>query len=185
MRGVRRAVESAVGLVLRSRVGVAALIAIVVIGVLGSARLVGGPSGAEPTTIGPAPDQPITTVDPTAGDDGLTAPESPPQPATSPGTAKPLDVAEAFVAAWLHHDVAAEDWRAALLPHSTEDLTDRLADADPAGVPANRLTGDLVVIPRGTDYVEIAAPLDSGRLVLRLVAPDGHWLVDGVDWERA
>ena len=48
MSGVRRAVESAVGLVLRSRYGVAALIAIVVIGVLGSARLVAGPSGAEP-----------------------------------------------------------------------------------------------------------------------------------------
>jgi hypothetical protein len=185
MSAVRRAVERTVGLILGSRYGLAALLAVVVVGVLGSARLVAGPSGAEPTTIGAAPDRPITTVDPTAGDDGLSSPESPPAPVTSPGTAKPLDVAEAFVAAWLHHDVAADEWRAALLPHSTADLTDRLADADPAGVPADRITGDLVVIPRGTDYVEIAAPLDSGRLVLRLIAPDGHWLVDGVDWERA
>lgn len=185
MRALRRAVELAVGRVLRSRYGVAALIAVVVLGVLGSARLVAGPGGVRSEPLGAAPDRPITTVDPTAGEDGLTSPEPPPGPVSSPGTAKPLAVAEAFVAAWLEHDVAAEDWRAALLPHSTEGLTEQLAEADPAGVPADRMTGELVLIPRGTDYVEIAAPLDSGRLILRLIAPDGHWLVDGVDWERA
>jgi hypothetical protein len=72
-----------------------------------------------------------------------------------------------------------------MLPHSTEDLTERLAESDPGGVPADRITGDLLMIPRGAEYVEVAVPLDSGRLLLRLIAPEGRWLVDGVDWERA
>ena len=59
MSGVRRAVERTVGIVLRSRVGLAALLAVVVVGVLGSVRLVAGPSEAQPTTIGAAPDRSI------------------------------------------------------------------------------------------------------------------------------
>jgi hypothetical protein len=52
-------------------------------------------------------------------------------------------------------------------------------------VPADRIAGDLELIPRGRKYVEVAVPVDSGRLILRLIAPEGRWLVDGVDWERA
>jgi hypothetical protein len=176
----------AVERVLRSRYGLAALLAVVVVAVLASSRLVVGPSGAEQPTVVGAPERPITTVDPTAGDDGLTSPEPPPAPASSPGTAKPLAVARAFASAWVRHrDVDAEEWRAGMLPHSTEDLTERLAESDPGGVPADRITGDPLMIPRGAEYVEVAVPLDSGRLLLRLIAPDGRWLVDGVDWERA
>lgn len=186
MSGVRRTVELIIGRVLRSRYGIAALLAVVVVGVLSSARLVAGPSGDQPPVIGGAPDAPITTVGPTAGDDGLTSPEPPPQPVTSPGTAKPLAVARAFASAWLrHNDVTAQEWHAGLLPHATEELSDQLKGADPAGVPADRITGDLEMIPRGRDFVEVAVPVNSGRLLLRLVAPEGRWLVDGVDWERA
>ena len=187
MSAARRAVEQAVGRVLRSRYGIAALIAVVVLGILGSGRLVAGPSGGESPTVATVPDEPIATVEEDPhGDDGLISPEPAPSPVTSPGAAKPLAVARAFASAWLHHrGVDPQEWRAGLLPHSTEELTEQLAETDPSGVPADRIAGDLLVIPRGTEYVEVAVPLDSGRLILRLVSPEGHWLVDGVDWERA
>jgi hypothetical protein len=181
--GVRRAVELLVNRIFRSRYGLAALLVVVVVSILGSAKLVAGP-GREPPPVG-APARPLVTVDPTTGDDGLTSPEPPPEPATGPRTAKPLAVARAFASAWLRHqDVSAEEWHAGLLPHSTEDLTERLAGVDPAGVPADRITGELAIIPRGADFVDVTVPVDSGRLLLRLIAPEGRWLVDGVDWER-
>jgi hypothetical protein len=181
---VRRAIEVLVTRVLRSRLGLAALLAVVVVAVLGSAKLAAGPTDGAPTVS--APRQPIETADPHAGDDGLTSPEPPPGPATGPGTAKPMAVARAFASAWLRHrDVSADEWQAGLLPHATEDLTQRLEGVDPAGVPADRITGDLTLIPRGTDFVEVTVPVDSGRLLLRLIAPEGRWLVDGVDWERS
>lgn len=185
MIDVRRTVQLLVNGILRSRYGVAALIAVVVVGILASARLVAGP-GEEPPLAGGVPERPLVTIDPTTGEDGLTSPEPPPDPVTSPGTAKPLAVARAFTAAWLRHrGVTAEQWQAGLLPHATAELVDRLSGADPAGVPADRITGEAQLIPRGPDFVEVAVPVDSGRLVLRLIAPDGRWLVDGVDWERA
>jgi hypothetical protein len=30
--------------------------------------------------------------------------------------------------------------------------------------------------------VDAVVTVDSGKLTLRLVAPEGRWLVDGVDW---
>jgi hypothetical protein len=32
--------------------------------------------------------------------------------------------------------------------------------------------------------MDVSIPLDAGTLSLRLVVTEGHWLVDGVDWER-
>jgi hypothetical protein len=52
-------------------------------------------------------------------------------------------------------------------------------------VPADRIVGKPTVIPHAASLVEATVGVDSGRLRLRLVAPDGKWLVDGVDWERA
>jgi hypothetical protein len=185
MRGLRRAVEQAVGRVLRSRYGLAALLAIVVVGILGSARLVAGPFGGESPAVVGVPREPITTADPRAGEDGLVSPKPPEPPAVSPGAARPLDVARAFAAAWLRHTgVSAAQWREGLLPHSTAALTGQLAEADPAGVPADRITGAPRLIPRGAEFVEVTIPLDAGRLLLRLISPEGRWLVDGVDWER-
>jgi len=181
---VRRALDLIISRVFRSRYGVALLLAVIVVGIVGSAKLVGTPTGQG--VLVPPPSQPSETIDPTAGDDGVVTPKPVPSPVTSPGTAKPIAVARAFTLAWLRHrDVSADQWRAALLPHSTESLSDRLADADPGSVPADRITGDLELIPRGKAFVEITIPVDSGRLRLRLIAPEGRWLVDGVDWERS
>ena len=57
--------------------------------------------------------------------------------------------------------------------------------ADLAGVPAERMTGTAVLQDRGASYVEAASPVDSGTVRLRLLATNGRWLVDGVDWERS
>jgi hypothetical protein len=185
--GVRRAVELIVNRVIRSRYGIALLLAVVVMSIVGSAKLIGTSAGlGGSTVVPPVPSRPAVTVDPSAGDDGVVSTRPPPSPVTSPGTAKPLDVARAFALAWLHHrNVTGDQWRAGLLPHSTEELIGKLAETDPVGVPANRITGDLALIPSGTAYAEVVVPVDSGQLRLRLIAPEGRWLVDGVDWQRA
>jgi hypothetical protein len=173
---VRRALELFTNRVLRSRYGLALLLAGTVLVILAGARLLGG-DGNETTVLGSSDGgRPTATVDPTAGDDGVTSPQSPQQPVTSPGTARPQAVAEAFAAAWVHHQVSEQAWYGALLPHST---------SDPAGVPADRITGEPTLVPRGATFVEVHFPVDTGVLRLRLIAPDGRWLVDGVDWERA
>ena len=68
-------------------------------------------------------------------------------------------------------------------PLSTPELTEKLAGADPPGVPAEKVTGTPPSVPDAV-FAEVLVPLDSGQLRLELVAPDGRWLVDAVDWER-
>ena len=55
---------------------------------------------------------------------------------------------------------------------------------DPEGVPADRIVGRPALMPVGDGLVDAVVTVDTGKLRLRLIAPDGHWLVDGVDWER-
>ncbi|GAA4679876.1 hypothetical protein [Phytohabitans rumicis] len=182
---MRRAIEVIVRGILRSRVGVALVLSIVVFGIVGAAKLFSSSTDAVPGTRG-APDQPIITASPTAADDGLATPESAPVPVISPGTAAPATVAEAFGMAWVdHRDTTADRWYAGLLPHCTETLAGKLADVDPAAVPADRLTGKPVLIPYAENIVDATIRVDSGLLRLRLTAVAGRWLVDGVDWERA
>lgn len=184
MSAVRRAVEFLVTRVLRSRLGIAVGIAVLVFGIIGAARLVSGPG--DPTSgLTNRPDRPITTVDPTAGDDGAFSTGAPPSPVTRPGELTPEQTAERFVAAWLGKpDTTAEQWQEGLRPLSTPVLTDKLAGVDPSGVPTGQVDGDVTLRPRAENYVEVLVPLDTGRLRLELVAPDGRWLVDAVDWEQ-
>jgi hypothetical protein len=170
---------------LRSRVGVAVVLAIIVLGVVGAGKLLSDSAGAEPALNG-APDQPIVSVSTTIANDGLASPEPTPSPKISPGTAVPATVAVAFGRAWVkHRDVTAEEWYAGLLPHCTETLAKKLAGVDPAGVPADRLTGEPTLIPYADQIMEATIRVDSGILRLRMTAVEGRWLVDGVDWERA
>lgn len=183
---MRRAAQLVARGFLRSRVGVALLLAIVVLGVVGAAKLFSDSNSAdtEPGLNG-APDQPILTVSATVADDGLAFPEPTPSPKISPGTAVPATVAKAFGKAWVNHrDVSAEEWYAGLLPHCTDSLATKLAGVDPAGVPADRLTGEPVLVPYADQIVDATIRVDSGLLRLRLTSVDGRWLVDGIDWER-
>jgi hypothetical protein len=38
-------------------------------------------------------------------------------------------------------------------------------------------------VPTGDGLVNAIVTTDAGKLTLRLVAPDKHWLVDGIDWD--
>ncbi|RIV31623.1 hypothetical protein [Micromonospora radicis] len=185
MTAVRRAIEFLLTRLLRSRLGVAVGIAVLVLGVVGAARLVAGP---EDPTVGLSnrPAEPITTVHPTTGDDGAISTTTTPSPVTRAGEATPEQVAERFVAAWLGRPgQTAESWRDELRPLSTDALVDKLAGADPVSVPASEVTDEVSVRPRSETFVEALIALDTGRLRLELVAPDGRWLVDAVDWERS
>lgn len=182
---MRRALQQIVRGFLRSRVGVALLLAVVVLVIVGAAKVFSNSADIGSGLAG-APEQPIVTVSPTVPNDGLASPQVVPSPYVSPGTAAPAKVAKAFAQAWVDHlDVSADDWYAGLLPHCTENLAAKLSGVDPAVVPADRLTGDPTVIPYAENVVDVAIPVDSGRLRLRLTTTDGRWLVDGVDWERA
>ncbi|MGI5212954.1 hypothetical protein [Plantactinospora sp. CA-290183] len=183
MSAVRRAIEFLFTRVLRSRLGVALLLGVVILGIVGAARLLSGSIGDIADGVrGPA--QPIVTEDPEAGDDGLTVTVDP-TPYTSPGAPVPAAVARSFGTAWVaHRGVTAQRWLDELLPLATPELAEKLTGVDPAGVPADRLTGDPVVIPRSDSLVEVTIPVDSGELRLGLLATEGRWRVDTVDWSR-
>ncbi|MFE9654064.1 hypothetical protein [Micromonospora sp. NPDC006431] len=185
MRLMRRALEFLVTRVLRSRLGVALVIAALVFGVIGAARLLSGP--VDPTAgLSNRPREPISTVDPEAGDDGVLASSAPPpSPKTRPGELTPEQTAGRFTTAWLTGPGSnGEDWQSRLRPLSTSALTEKLTGADPESVPARRVAGQVTLRPRTESFVEALVPLDNGRLRLELVVSDGRWLVDVVDWER-
>lgn len=170
---------------LRSRLGVALALAVIILGIVATARFLAGPDagGNGLTTGDPVP---VTTVDPSVGDDGVLGTEPPPSPTAPPGQPGPEAVAKGFAAAWLAHDeTTAEQWHAGLRPYATEALLEKLAGVDPTEVPADRLTGEPVLVPQAEGLVEVRLPVDSGELRLELVTRDGgRWLTDAVDWKR-
>lgn len=170
----------------RSRWGVAIVIVALVLAVVGIGRLLSdddkGGQLLDPVT----PDVTVS-VNPSVDNDSVVQNDEPPAPAkTSPGTAKPEAVAYAFASAWVdHRDVSAQKWHDGILPNSTENLAGELDGVDPEGIPADKVVGRPELIPVGDGIVDAVVTTDSGTLTLRLVAPDGRWLVDGVDWKRA
>ncbi|MEU1888517.1 hypothetical protein ABZ491_23900 [Micromonospora rifamycinica] len=184
MMTMRRAVELLFTRLVRSRLGVALMIAVLVLAVIGTGRLVSGPRDLT-AGLSNRPREPITTVDPEQGDDGVIATPVPESPRTRPGELTPEQTATRFTTAWLDGSTAsAEQWQSGLRPMSTPALTEKLAGVDPAGVPAGKVTGTPTLRPRTAVFAEVLVPLESGRLRLELVAPEGRWLVDAVDWER-
>lgn len=183
MIAVRRAVEQLLTRVFRSRVGIALALAVVVVGIIGTTRLVVG-AGEPGSGLSNRPEQPITTVHPTTGDDGLIGMRSP-TPVTRPGEATPEQVADQFVTAWRGQPgITAERWHAGLRPLTTPTLAEQLADVDPVEVPTGEVAGATTVTARSDAVVEARVPFNTGQLRLELVAPDGRWRVDAVDWEQ-
>jgi hypothetical protein len=174
-----------------NRHGATLALVVVIAVVVGFGKLLGGaartaPGGYDPGAA-PAVDTTVEVSTSPIPDDGDIGPTgSPVPPSTSPGATPPQTVALAFAKAWLHHEgVSADDWHKGLSRYITKTLAEKLDGADPASVPANRTTGDGTVVDQESSYVDIAIPLDAGTLSLRLVVTEGHWLVDGVDWQRA
>ena len=168
--------------IFRSRWGVAVVLAIVVLTIVGVGRFFADDSGEAPLVDTGSP-VPTLSVNPD-DEDSVISPAPPPSPSTSPGTAQPEAVAYAFAAAWADHEnVSAKAWHDRLVPNATQDLSDQLADTDPADVPAKRVVGRPALVPVGEGLVDAVVRVDSGKLTLRLVAPEGRWLVDGIDWD--
>src|SRR5688572_6445518 len=168
----------------RSRGGVALVIAGLVLAIVGVGRIISDGNTAAPITdqIPPAP---TASIDPSIDNDGVIVDDDPPpSPTAEPGTAEPEAVAYAFAAAWVDHkNVSATTWHNGLVPNATEDLADELNGVDPADVPADRIVGRPDLVPIGDGLVNAVVTVNSGKLTLQLVAPDGRWLVDDVDWE--
>ncbi|GAA2528573.1 hypothetical protein Ahu01nite_090420 [Winogradskya humida] len=167
----------------RSRWGVAVVIALLVLAVVGIGRLFADDDSERPL-LDPVAPATTVSVDP-SHEDGVVLDDDPPAtPKTSPGTAQPEAVAYAFASAWVDHEsVSAKAWHDGIMPNSTKNLSDELDGVDPADVPADRVVGQPKLTPVGDGLVNATVTVDSGTLTLQLVAPDGRWLVDGVDWD--
>jgi|SRR6476660_9424094 len=168
---------------LSTRYGVALIIAVLVLGVAGVAKAVSDPEPPPAAPLVGASNAVSPEADP--DDDGEDPSASPAPPLTSPGATAPDKVAATFAGAWVKHTgVTPEQWRTGIAATSTRTLQDKLKETDPAAVPAESVTGTATVLQREASFVEALVPLNAGRLRLRLVAQNGRWLVDGVDWER-
>ncbi|MEU4214472.1 hypothetical protein [Actinoplanes sp. NPDC026623] len=170
----------------RSRWGVALVIAVLVLAVVGIGRLFNDGANPQPPLTEAIPTAGAVSVDPSHDDDGVTADddEPPPSPVTRPGSAEPEAVAYAFASAWVDHkNVSAKTWHDGLVPNATAELSSELNGVNPADVPADKVVGRPTLVPIGDGLVNAVVTVDSGKLTLQLVAPDGRWLVDDVDWD--
>lgn len=121
-----------------------------------------------------------------APDDGDVGSSAPVPPSTSPGAATPQTIATEFTTAWLHHTgISSAGWLKAVDKHATERLIGQLAGADPQTVPATQITGPLTLTDHSASWVEVLVPTDTGTLRLSLLADQGQWKVDAVDWDPA
>src|SRR4051812_42483726 len=106
---------------LGTRYGMALLLALLVLGVLGITRALAGPDRSSAVQPVVEPSRTFASTDPTAGNDSLLAPESPSPPTTSPGAAGPETVAGDFLQGWLKHDgVTPEQWRSSFARYATQ-----------------------------------------------------------------
>jgi hypothetical protein len=182
--GMPKALELGLNRIFRSRWGVALILAVIVLAVLGIGRLFSDGGSSSPS-LGTGSPAPTVSIDP-KDDDSVIDTAAPPSPSTVPGRAQPEAVAYAFASAWVDHKaVSPKKWRDRLLPNTTRKLADELDGVDPAGVPADRVIGRPNLVPVGRTVVNAVVTMDSGKLGLRMVSPEGHWVVDGIDWEPA
>lgn len=180
-----RTLELGLNRLFRSRWGVGLVILAVVLAVVGIGRLFAGGNDNGSSVVAATSPAPVTSPDP-SDDDGVLGSEAPPSPVTSAGRAEPEEVAYAFASAWVdHQNVSATAWHDRLVPNATARLSGELNGVNPASVPASRVLGRPGLVPVSSTIVNAVVNVDSGKLTLRLVSPDGHWLVDGIDWDRS
>jgi hypothetical protein len=180
---VGRALRLLASGLLRSRVGVAVLLTVVVFGTVGMARALSGPPGADRPDPRP-PARPLVTATSTA-DDEPASPAATRSLVRAPVGPGPEAVAAAFAADWLASaNLSPAAWHSRLRPRMTPTLSQELSGVDPVGVPALRVTGRPSVIPLGGTVADVLIPVDSGTLRLRVVVLEDRWLVDAVDWTR-
>ncbi|MEJ2869731.1 hypothetical protein WCD74_18330 [Actinomycetospora sp. OC33-EN08] len=161
---------------------VAAVLALVVVGITAVSGWLAPRSSTTGGALGPVPEAPTVTV-------GPSAPQAPPEltPTTLPLAAAPqaaLGVAQRWTAAWVDHPAgtSGRDWSERLRPYTTDEYLPTLADVDPANVPATRVTGPPRAVEVRPDSVRVEVPTDTLTLQLLLVqVGPGDWRVSGYD----
>lgn len=164
----------------RPRTAIALGLLLIVAVVVAFGKLMGG----QGPTASPDGTTPLSSVDPTTGNDSVV--DLIPTPSLGDArTTEVLAVANNFAALWIDHDRPAKAWRDSLTPLCTKALTGELSGVDPESVPADRITGTASLEVHGDATVDVIIPIDAGKLRLRMVAQQNNkWLVDGIDWER-
>jgi hypothetical protein len=168
---------------LGSRYGIAVGLLVLIALVVGGGRLIRGGTAPSLLNTGSPAASPTASQLP---DDGLTSPGPTPGPSTSAGAPGPVTIATDFATAWLNHtNVTADQWYKAVTRYATANLAGKLKQVDPAGVPADKIIGDVTLVYHDPSYVDAQVPADGGVMTLRMLATNGRWLVDGVDWQRS
>jgi hypothetical protein len=173
---------------LGTRYGIALVLVVVVLAVVGLGRTVlnteGGQSANDALgpTVAPVP----RSADPNSshGDDGFDE-SADAAPSLSKGAADVSTVATRFAKAWLRKPgLTGEQWRAGLKPDASAELMAEIAETDPADVPAAAITGAVQLQSAGAVTVA-KIPAEGGTIVLQLQVADGRWQVTSLDWEAA
>ncbi|WP_117212789.1 hypothetical protein [Allorhizocola rhizosphaerae] len=164
----------------RPRTAVALALLFIVALVVAIGRLVGG----EPEPMVPQGQTPVSTVDPSTGNDSVVDLQPSPTPKQAATGPEVVGAATVFAQNWIDHERSAQAWRDALVPLCTKALAAELSGVDPASVPADRITGVATTEVHADASVDVIFPIDVGKLRLRMVLTSGRWLVDGIDWER-
>ncbi|GAB3868799.1 hypothetical protein ACFPIJ_05445 [Dactylosporangium cerinum] len=173
---------------LGTRYGIAILLIVVVLAVVGFGRTI-FTENDQPNNdaLGPTVAPVTRTPDPfsSLGDDGVQDEPASAAPSLSKGASDANAVATRFAKAWVRRPgVSGEQWRAGLKPDASSELMEDLADTDPNDVPTATITGPTIL----EDFGQVAAakiPADGGTIVLQLEAINGHWQVTSLDWEVA
>jgi hypothetical protein len=167
---------------------------VLVLGIVAIARLAGAGPNTQSYSSGT---QPKSTIDPTAGDDGVVSDGAPLpiQTATTtvpsagashyPDDGEVTAAATVFATAWLRRGLSARAWHSGITPLVTESVAQSLDGVDPSNVPANRTLGGPTILNRTDLFARVGVPLDTGTLLLELSKHDRRWLVESVDWEPA
>ncbi|QSB05505.1 hypothetical protein [Natronoglycomyces albus] len=173
--------------ILFSRYGIAAMILLLVFGVVGLSQ---AGDNAPLRTGTSAQETPKAEEDPFSGmpDDGYV-----PTPETTEDAqdhdsqyraddlpAEAVEVAVAFAQQWSQWEGrTSQQWTESMRPFITAELSELLREVDPTQVPANNIEDD----PEVTD-THVRIPMDTGQLTVTVINRDGVWRVSAIDWER-
>lgn len=160
------------------------------VGVATVATVAGCAMGSPPSSAPPVPEQPVTVASATAAESAGEQPghddHDHVEPPAPPPAAQAAPVAARFAAAWARPDLSATAWWQELAPLCDEGFAALLRTADPAQVPATRVTGPPVATQAPADgAAEFEVPTNAGTVTVTLAGVDGRWVATGVDFVRA
>jgi hypothetical protein len=171
---------------LGTRYGIALVLIVIVLGVVGATKTFVGGSSSSTLPVGPpiSPASASPEPDSSFGNDSVVAPSTDQTgPSLSPNSPSANTVASQFIAAWLKHaNVTGDQWREGLKPFATDGLMAKLAETDPEDVPASEVSGQTQTVNDGS-VAQSSIPVNGGTVNLQLVVLNGRWRVDGIDWD--